>query len=114
MIVEKKVIVIALRHTEHQLALWLGVGQQARIEIETAMGKIEEIDMCACVYNELKQQIVMFYSGKELAKEYILNFLITKLPDYMCPNKFIFMDKLPLNGNGKIDRKILKQEYINR
>ena len=94
-----------IKHMGHRIELG---------EIETAMGKIEEIDMCACVYNELKQQIVMFYSGKELAKEYILNFLITKLPDYMCPNKFIFMDKLPLNGNGKIDRKILKQEYINR
>jgi acyl-coenzyme A synthetase/AMP-(fatty) acid ligase len=31
------------------------------------------------------------------------------IPSYMVPKKILSMDRLPLNVNGKIDRKALKQ-----
>jgi len=34
--------------------------------------------------------------------------LISKIPQYMVPNKFVFIKDMPLNPNGKVDRKILQ------
>jgi len=43
------------------------------------------------------------YDGSEQLQNYVSN----KLPNYMLPSTYIFMDKLPLNSNGKVDRKLL-------
>jgi non-ribosomal peptide synthetase component E (peptide arylation enzyme) len=39
--------------------------------------------------------------------EDLRNHLVQVLPDYMVPSFFVFVDKIPLNPNGKIDRKSL-------
>jgi amino acid adenylation domain-containing protein len=35
------------------------------------------------------------------------NYLKEKLPEYMCPSAFVLLESLPLNANGKIDRRRL-------
>jgi len=37
----------------------------------------------------------------------ITAFLKKKLPEYMLPSVFLFLNDMPLNSNGKIDRKLL-------
>ncbi|MBE0377183.1 non-ribosomal peptide synthetase [Pseudoalteromonas prydzensis] len=39
----------------------------------------------------------------------IRSYLLSKLPSYMVPSKFILLDNLPLSANGKVDRNRLPE-----
>ena len=41
----------------------------------------------------------------------LLEYLKTKMPNYMIPSKLIFLEKFPLNSNQKIDRKEIKSLF---
>ena len=81
-------------------------------EIESAISFVKGIKINACIYDDEKEKIVMFYSGDELDNASIVKELKKKLPNYMIPNVIIRMDTLPHNLNGKIDRKKLKEDYL--
>ncbi|BAZ19381.1 non-ribosomal peptide synthase (plasmid) [Kalymmatonema gypsitolerans NIES-4073] len=46
-------------------------------------------------------------SSDALASSDLRSFLKQKLPDYMIPGVFVYLDALPLTPNGKVDRKAL-------
>ncbi|MCU0285838.1 MAG: amino acid adenylation domain-containing protein [Acidobacteria bacterium] len=46
-------------------------------------------------------------AGEKLSIPDVKAYLLSQLPDYMVPSKFVEIEKLPLTGNGKIDRKNL-------
>jgi len=43
----------------------------------------------------------------------IRDYLAKKLPAYMIPAQFVCLEQLPLNPNGKVDRKALPEPQIN-
>ena len=82
-------------------------------EIETAALALQEINKCCVLYNENKKEITLFYEGKrEIPAGEFRKLLGKVLPSYMIPRVFYFLDILPLNQTGKIDRKVLKKEYF--
>ncbi|MEZ4823680.1 MAG: hypothetical protein R2942_15285 [Ignavibacteria bacterium] len=44
---------------------------------------------------------------RKFDKDEIVAYLSSKLPEYMIPAIFVEMESLPLNKNGKVDRKAL-------
>jgi amino acid adenylation domain-containing protein len=51
--------------------------------------------------------------GAELSPRKLKQHLIRALPSYMIPARWRELDRLPLNGNGKIARPVLKQQFQN-
>ena len=62
-------------------------------------------------YDTQAKWIILYYQGKNLTEKAILEQAKAKLPNYMWPNKFIPIKRMPYKANGKIDRKALKAMY---
>lgn len=90
-----------IKHRGHRIELG---------EIETAAGDIEEIDNCACVYDDEAQEIIMCYTGTELGNAALSEHFKKKLPAYMIPARYVFFKSMPYNMNGKIDRPALLKD----
>ena len=81
-------------------------------EIENNLLGIEGIDNICVLYDHPKNKITAFYQGNALVNN-IRKQALLSIPKYMIPTKWHQLDKLPLNINGKIDRKSLASEYLN-
>lgn len=60
------------------------------------------------------QYIYVIGSSRKNRKDFIKEvdtYLKTKLPEYMIPHKYYFLEKLPVTRNGKVDRKKLNIQF---
>jgi len=55
---------------------------------------------------------VVIKNNSRLDRQQIRGSLLKKLPDYMVPSQYVFLEKLPLNHNLKVDRKALPRSII--
>lgn len=83
-------------------------------EIENCINKIDNIVVSAVlpvpVGVENYDNVVAFMVIKDsIDIDSIKSNLMEKLPSYMIPSKFIVLDSMPYNPNGKIDRNKLKE-----
>lgn len=78
-------------------------------EIEANVNALDGIGMAACVYDDGKNKIVLYYTGEPEKKD-ISVILREKLPRYMLPNRIVRLEQMPFTANGKIDRAALKAD----
>lgn len=82
-------------------------------EIETAVSAVSRVHECACIYDLERKLIIIYCSGQNLTSKDILLGVRDRLPKYMLPNKMFFLENMPHNANGKIDKKMLQKIYEN-
>jgi non-ribosomal peptide synthase protein (TIGR01720 family) len=54
-----------------------------------------------------KYLVGYYVSDNKLDETALLSYLQSKLPEYMVPSAWVYLEKLPLTINGKLDRKAL-------
>ena len=88
-------------------------------EIENVLAGYESVGQAVIIFNQDAdgQGIILafiFVNNNEGIKEKELDaFCRQQLPWYMVPGKFIFVDEIPLNVNGKVDVASLKKNYTD-
>jgi amino acid adenylation domain-containing protein len=82
-------------------------------EIQSVLGRHPQVAQATLVVHEFPgsgSQLVAFIvyrKGEVVAESDLRAYLRQYLPDYMIPAYFVVIDAMPLNANGKIDRKAL-------
>ncbi|MGI6756050.1 MAG: amino acid adenylation domain-containing protein [Atopobiaceae bacterium] len=82
-------------------------------EVEAACGALPDVGSCAAIFEAASKKIVLFCTGKQLNEDNVMRLLYRRLPRYMVPDKIELMRSLPLNRNGKIDRKALAAQEMS-
>ncbi len=78
--------------------------------VKDYLGKINAVALA--VENRLgNNEIGLVIESKEMDTTDLYDYLKTKMPQYMIPTQLKFEPKFPLNNNGKIDRKTLKNLF---
>jgi amino acid adenylation domain-containing protein/non-ribosomal peptide synthase protein (TIGR01720 family) len=93
---------IELAEIETLLALYPGVKEAAVMAYErtTNVQKTDEVSRYLCGF---------IAAAQEIGEQSLKDFLSKKLPEYMIPQYIVRLEKLPLNPNGKLDRKGLPE-----
>ena len=80
-------------------------------EIENVIEKLDYINNCVVISkkvdNKVKYIKAFITVNKDINIDEIYNYLNNKLPSYMIPKYIEILDNMPVNSNGKIDRKVL-------
>ena len=91
-----------IKHMGHRIEL---------TEIDASMNALDGVERACCIFNQYANKILGFYEGVADKKK-VVKGLLKKIPKYMVPQEFINVKTMPLTKNGKIDRKILLEEYL--
>ncbi|CAF3985250.1 unnamed protein product, partial [Adineta steineri] len=90
---------------DHQIKLR---GQRIElIEIEKCLMNASLLISICTVMKWNDDHLIAYVQSSHMNEEQLRQYCQSHLPPHMIPSIFIILDKLPLNPNGKIDRKLL-------
>ncbi|PHM30481.1 non-ribosomal peptide synthetase [Xenorhabdus innexi] len=82
-------------------------------EIESALSSHPQVKQAVVIdyeYNAGNKQLAAYLVAEEtLSDETLTEYLSSRLPEYMLPASFTFMDAIPLTLNGKVNRRALPE-----
>lgn len=85
-------------------------------EIENQLSCHESIEQAVVVaVGDDDKKLIAYYTGVKIADISVLSgYLSDRLPKTMIPVDYIFLESIPLNAHGKIDRKKLEDLYKDK
>lgn len=91
-----------IKHMGHRIELG---------EIEANVNMLDAIKSSGCIYDNERGKIVLFYVG-DISEKELMQDLKQKLQRYMLPNTIKQLEAMPLTATGKINRVLLKENYM--
>ena len=88
------------------------------VEVETIINNIQDVLECTIIgtpdddFGEVVTAIVVKNNGSELNEKDIIQLSKQKLASYKVPKSVFFVSQLPRNTMGKIQKNIIKQQFI--
>ncbi|PHN21027.1 non-ribosomal peptide synthetase [Pseudomonas sp. ICMP 460] len=79
-------------------------------EIQARLAEFPQVNDATVIAREDvpgDKRLVAYYTGMHSANEALRAHMLEQLPEFMVPQVFVHLDALPLNPNGKLDRKAL-------
>lgn len=86
-------------------------------EIENALQEVQGITQAVVIVRKAedgRQLICAFYTGREIDRKILRNAIDQKLPKYMLPHSFTYLNELPHTISGKVNRKALPEVDLSR
>ncbi|AKM47652.1 Carrier domain-containing protein [Edwardsiella anguillarum] len=84
-------------------------------EIRQALEQIDGVTMAIAVLSrkgQHKRLLGYYQAAQPLDNQYLCQQLQQRLPSYMVPAQLIYLEQLPLNRNGKLDRQALPEPEL--
>jgi acyl-CoA synthetase (AMP-forming)/AMP-acid ligase II len=89
------------------------------VEVENVLYEHPAVKMCAVIakpHPKLGEDVLAFVvckDGVTATAEELRDFTKDKLADFKQPRDIRFLDALPLNPHGKVDKKVLRAEHLS-